>query len=63
MISTKLELDGDVQEQSFTSALLKSCSEKISRISGENIFIGVVTYQDAGLEFATLSESDVVVLL
>ena len=36
---------------------------KNSQISEENIFTGIVTYQDAGVEFTTLSESDRGVLL
>ena len=32
MVSTKLELPGDLQEQSITGIMLKSCSEKFYKL-------------------------------
>ena len=37
MVSTKLELPGDVQGQSFTSALEKSCSENFHKFSEKEL--------------------------
>ena len=56
MVYTKLELPGDVQEQPLSSALLITFSEKFRKLHIKNIFTGVVICQDAGLDFATLSE-------
>ena len=57
MVSTKLELPGDVQEQSFTSALKKPVP-KIFKFSEKNIFIGIFICQIAGLEFTTLLKKE-----